>query len=139
MLSFPVLFFNLLSIGMLLGVLIAVWRVRSKRAASELFVAVLFMLVWSLTSFAEMVSYTFFLQGTLAECLPDWRILYSCCHLVVLLGIYRILERETKTDREDTLYLPRSRYHLGRDRFPAPLDSSLGLFSHLFPVFNAGG
>lgn len=62
MLSFPVLFFNLLSIGMLLGVLIAVWRVRSKRAASELFVAVLFMLVWSLTSFAEMVSYTFFFK-----------------------------------------------------------------------------
>nr|WP_321262193.1 diguanylate cyclase [uncultured Sphaerochaeta sp.] len=62
MLSFPVLFFNLLSIGMLLGVLIAVWRVRSKRAASELFITVLFMLIWSLTSFAEMVSYTFFFK-----------------------------------------------------------------------------
>lgn len=62
MLSFPVLFFNLLSIGMLVGVLVAVWRVRSKRAANELFVAVLFMLIWSLTSFAEMISYTFFFK-----------------------------------------------------------------------------
>jgi diguanylate cyclase (GGDEF)-like protein len=62
MLSFPVLFFNLLSIGMLLSVLVAVWKVRSKRAAKELFITVLFMLVWSVTSFAEMVSYTYFFK-----------------------------------------------------------------------------
>jgi hypothetical protein len=75
----------------------------------------------------------------MAEYLPDWRILYSRCHLVVLLGIYRILERETDPHSQDSVFLSGSWYSFGRDRFPASLDSSLGLLGYLIPVFNAGG
>ncbi len=58
MLSFPVLFINLLSIGMLSGVLYAVWRVKEKHAARELFIAIIFMLVWAVTSLLEMACYS---------------------------------------------------------------------------------
>lgn len=59
MITFPVLFINLLSIIMMGLVIAAAWMVRTKRAAKEFFIASCFMLIWSIGSFAEMISSTF--------------------------------------------------------------------------------
>jgi len=50
MITFPVLFINLLSILMMGGVLVAIYSVRDKRGARELFIASLWMVFWAMSS-----------------------------------------------------------------------------------------
>lgn len=56
MISFPILFINLLSIIMMLTVTIIIWNIRDKNGAKELFLASLFMLLWSIGSFSDLIS-----------------------------------------------------------------------------------
>lgn len=56
MISFPILFINLLSIFMMLAVTVSIWILRDKDGAKQLFVASLFMLIWSVGSLADLVS-----------------------------------------------------------------------------------
>ncbi len=56
MISFPVLFINLLSIVMMLIVTVTIWNIRDKNGAKHLFFASLFMLVWSIGSFSDLIS-----------------------------------------------------------------------------------
>ncbi|HKL58570.1 MAG TPA: diguanylate cyclase [Sphaerochaeta sp.] len=56
MISFPILFINLLSIVMMLIVTITIWNIRDKNGAMQLFVASLFMLLWSIGSFSDLIS-----------------------------------------------------------------------------------
>lgn len=56
MISFPILFINLLSILMMLTVTVSIWKIRDKNGAQQLFFASLFMLIWSIGSFADLVS-----------------------------------------------------------------------------------
>ncbi len=59
MITFPVLFINVLAVIMMALVILACWRVRAKQGASELFVASIFMIIWALGSFLELVSDSF--------------------------------------------------------------------------------
>lgn len=56
MISFPILFINLLSIIMMLIVTVTIWNIRDKNGAKELFFASLFMLFWSIGSFSDLIS-----------------------------------------------------------------------------------
>ncbi len=56
MISFPILFINLLSIIMMLTVTLTIWNIRDKNGAKQLFVASMFMLIWSIGSFADLIS-----------------------------------------------------------------------------------
>lgn len=56
MISSPAFFINLLSIIMTLSVTIPLWRIRTKNGAKQLFLVSILMLVWSITSFAGLVS-----------------------------------------------------------------------------------
>ena len=56
MISFPILFINLLSIVMMLTVTIIIWNIRDKNGAKQLFHASLFMLIWSIGSFTDLIS-----------------------------------------------------------------------------------
>lgn len=56
MISFPILFINLLSIVMMLLVTIVIWKIHDKDGAKQLFIASLFMLLWSIGSFADLLS-----------------------------------------------------------------------------------
>lgn len=62
MVSFPVLFINLTSIIMMGCVLFSAYRMRDKQAATELFVTSLFMILWAVGSFAEVISTTFVMK-----------------------------------------------------------------------------
>ena len=59
MITFPVLFINLLSILMLGILLVVIFVERERIAARELLIATSWMLLWSLCSFFEMVSSSF--------------------------------------------------------------------------------
>lgn len=59
MVSFPAFFINVTSIIIMGSVLFSAYRIRDKQAATELFIASLFMVQWSIGSFAEMISTTF--------------------------------------------------------------------------------
>ena len=56
MISFPILFINLLSIIMMLIVTVSIWIIRDKNGAQQLFIAALFMLIWSIGSLADLIS-----------------------------------------------------------------------------------
>lgn len=56
MISFPILFINLLSIVMMLIVTLTIWNIRDKNGAKQLFFASLFMLFWSIGSFSDLIS-----------------------------------------------------------------------------------
>ncbi|MDY0290001.1 MAG: diguanylate cyclase [Sphaerochaeta sp.] len=56
MISFPILFINLLSVVMMLTVTITIWNIRDKNGAKQLFFASLCMLFWSVGSFADLIS-----------------------------------------------------------------------------------
>ncbi len=56
MVSFPILFINLLSIVMMLIVIVTIWNIRDQNGAKQLFVASLFMLLWSIGSFSDLIS-----------------------------------------------------------------------------------
>lgn len=56
MISFPILFINLLSIVMMLIVTLVIWKIRDKNGAKQLFFASLCMLIWSIGSFADLIS-----------------------------------------------------------------------------------
>lgn len=59
MIDFPVIFINVTSIAIMGFVLFAAYRRRDKQAAAELSIASLFMILWAVSSFAEMLSDTF--------------------------------------------------------------------------------
>ena len=59
MITFPVLFINLLSIFVMGGVLVAIYSVKGKHAAIELFIASSWMLLWAISSFLEMINASF--------------------------------------------------------------------------------
>ena len=59
MITFPVLFINVLSVLMMVLVLLACWRARAKQGAPELFIASIFMVIWAVGSFLELVSISF--------------------------------------------------------------------------------
>ncbi|MBI9094229.1 MAG: hypothetical protein JEY71_05045 [Sphaerochaeta sp.] len=56
MISFPILFVNLFSIVMMLIVTLSIWNIRENNGAKQLFVASLFMLIWSIGSFSDLLS-----------------------------------------------------------------------------------
>jgi len=59
MITFPVLFINVLAVIMMALVLLACWRVRAKQGAPELFITSIFMTIWAVGSFLELVSDSF--------------------------------------------------------------------------------
>lgn len=56
MISFPILFVNLLSIVMMSLVTFTIWKIRDKDGAKQLFFASFCMLLWSVGSFADLLS-----------------------------------------------------------------------------------
>ncbi len=56
MISFPILFINLSSIVMMFIVTLTIWNIRDKNGAKQLFIASLFMLIWSIGSFSDLIS-----------------------------------------------------------------------------------
>ncbi len=59
MIGIPIIFINSASTVMMCCLLWATYRMRYKQAAAELFIVSLFMVLWSVGSFAEMISRTF--------------------------------------------------------------------------------
>ena len=57
MISFPVIFINLLSIVMMVIVTLSIWNIRDENAAKQLFLTSMFMLLWSIGSFADLLSF----------------------------------------------------------------------------------
>ena len=55
MVSFPVIFINSASIILIVVVIVSAWRKRSNTAATQLIAAAIFMAVWAVSSFAEMM------------------------------------------------------------------------------------